>query len=153
MTVTLAKALKMRSRLVKDIRDLEAKLARHNVFTKGIVPDVDTSAVYEDLTDAKADLVTLKMAIYTANAGIQEKIFEMSEIRSTIQTLQGMDTDIGEYKSFGFRYDADEKEYESTLDNEFVDTEVKVLQNEADTLQDELDAYNHATVVDLPDYD
>lgn len=150
-TVTLAKALKYKNRLIERIGWTMQQLEQWNSIMEGSEREVDVRQMAEDydrLTDA---LVTLKMVITEANGPIQRDIFRMSEVKGKIDMLRRLNTRHGKTLNDGGMWREESKEvvYEATIRKAGVDEQVRALQAELDEIQDRLDAHNHTTQVEI----
>ena len=144
MKMTLARALKERSRLAGRLkRDFEI-INRENSMIRGSKRSFDMRAVYAECRELHERLVALKRIIAAANAPIAGKLAEMDEIKSMITYLRNVNTEAG-FKPRG--YSAEKDLLEVVLDAAELNTEAERLQKRAEELQDEIDAFNAVTEV------
>ena len=146
--VSLAKALKIKNKQVKVVKGLQEQVAKYNSIVKGSDNPFDVKAKYQELKAAALKLAKVKAAIQTANAPIQEKIFEMAELRGHLAFLQRLDTKSG---NSIFGYQTDVVEFEAVLTALDVEKESEETEARLDQLQDEVDAFNTSTMVEIPD--
>lgn len=147
--VTLAKALKQRKRLIQQVTQLDARIARNNSVLEG---NSREGSVVEMLAERRKlidKVVATKVAMYNANAGVQHRIFLIAELKGLIQSLQTLDTKEGKQDTFGYR-NAEASVYNAELSRTAVETKIADLEAEIDAIQDEIDQYNHNTEVVLP---
>ncbi len=78
LTITLAKALKVKNRLAGRVTKLTADIQTYNSVQDGTV-EVDVRARFADRAAAVALLADVKDAISRANAPVQKTIFELAE--------------------------------------------------------------------------
>lgn len=146
--VSLAKALKIKNKQNKVVKGLQDQVAKYNSIVKGSSNPFDVRAKYQELKVAAVKLAKIKAAIQMANAPIQEKIFEMAELRGQLAFLQRLDTKSG---SSIFGYQTDVVEFEAVLTALDVEKESEETEARLDQLQDDVDAFNTKTIVELPD--
>ena len=147
MKMTLARALKERSRLAgKMKRDFEI-INRENSVIVGSKRSFDLRAVYAECRELHDRLVALKRAIAAANAPIAGKLAEMDEVKSMIACLRGVNT------NEGFRtvnYNSEKVCMEVVLGAAELAAEAERLQKRGEELQDEIDVFNATTEVEVP---
>ena len=152
ITITLAKALKCKNRLVERIRKVDGDIQQCNSRPAGAEKPVDVRALYGLRRDLFNKLVELKCKIMFANGPIWQQIFTLSETKATITFLQGVTTTHGKnFATFG-RYAPSATEvfdYEADLKKTEVDQIIRELETKIDVLQDEIDQHNYATKIDF----
>ena len=146
MKMSLARALKERSRLAGKLkRDFEI-INRENSMISGSKRSFDLRAVYAECRELHERLVALKQVIAAANAPIAGKLAEMDEVKSMITYLRGVNTEVG----FQPRSYSNEKDLlEVVLGAAELTAEAERLQKRAEELQDEIDAFTAVTEVQL----
>ncbi|MEN9966363.1 MAG: hypothetical protein RL416_520 [Pseudomonadota bacterium] len=104
----------------------------------------DSLKNYEDLA---MELVELKTKLHEANVkgGMLKKIFLLSELKTQAHKLQNLDCSEGVVSS---RYDSTETLKTAELTVETRDTLVLVLQDRIEAIEEELDRFNHETVIE-----
>ena len=147
-TVRLAKALKIKSRIARDVADLGKTIREHNCVMEGSERPADIKQAYDSLLKKTALLAQVKSAIHIANGPILEQIFKMSEDKRTLQLLESLDTANGT-KSVS-PYGGEVAEYESAIDGPAALEESQRIKKQIDRLQDEIDEFNAQTDVELP---
>ena len=95
MKMTLARALKERSRLAGKLKRGFEIINRENSMIRGSQRSFDLRAVYAECRGLHERLVALKRVIAAANAPIAGKLAEMDEVRSMITSLRGVNTEVG----------------------------------------------------------
>ena len=147
MKMSLARALKERSRLAGKLkRDFEI-INRENSMISGSKRSFDLRAVYAECRELHDRLVALKQVIATANAAIAGKLAEMDEVKSMITYLRGVNTEAG----FKPRNYSSEKDLmDVILGAAELTAEAERLQKRGEELQDEIDAFNAVTEVEVP---
>jgi hypothetical protein len=141
----LAKALKLKNKKVKDLKALQAKIHRSNVYMEGNTPAYDINKLLETYVKDKEDLVKLKVAINKANVAIYEKIVRLAEAKDSLSMLESLSTN-SQKETVSFNYGT-EKEIKqisviTTVEN---DNTIKGIQDEIESLQDDIDHYNATT--------
>ena len=148
MQVTLAKALKERSRLAGKLKRNFELINRENSKISGSQRSFDMHALHQESFQLHDQLTQLKKIIAKANAPIAEKLVEMDELKSMISYLRNVDTTIG-WRSQG--YNSENVCFEAVLGSAELTAEADQLQKRAEQIQDELDEFNALTKVDIPD--
>ncbi len=147
MKVTLARALKERSRLAGKLKRNFAILGKENSAISGSERSYDLRAIYAECKELHTRLIALKKIIAVANAPIAEKLVEMDEIKSMTSYLNGVDATIG-YKTKN--YSNETIRMDAVIGYAELTAEAERLQKRGEQLQDELDEYNVLTQVTLP---
>ena len=151
MQITLAKALKLKKRLSKNVAKLDAEIARTNLT---LVDNKEFESNVRDLLKLRhktaEDIVALKMAIYKANGPIQHDIFVMAEIRGLMAMVQRLNTSQGVVVN-GRLYggNGDKLEYKAQLSANDVTAITVDLERKVDELQDKVDAHNATTKIEV----
>ena len=145
--MTLAKALKHRKRLAQRIAQVDQRANRNNSILVGNTREVSVRDLLAERAKLVEQLVVVKLAIVTANVGIQERIFRISELKGAITSLQQMDTKNGKQEA---PYQSQPPVYEAELTKADVERLVAELEARIDRLQEEVDQYNYATEVEVP---
>jgi len=146
LTVTLAKALKLKNRLAGRVTKLTLDVQTYNSVQNG-AETVDVRTRFAERAAVVAQLTELKDAISRANQPIQKAIFELAERKAEVALLAGLNTKHGVYKE-GYPTGGDVT-YVAQLRKADVDERVAKLEAEIDRLQDRLDGFNHTTVVEV----
>ena len=160
MELTLRKALQRKNRLASDIQKLKNQIRSNNVNTKEVIlgkdgaePKTignDRTISIDDLTaelsTSITKLINLKTEIAIANTKIYDKIYTMSEIKSSINFFREMPTEHGERS--GYVRDGYEI-HDAAIKAEDVSTKISSLEEQLETLQDEVDQYNATTKISV----
>lgn len=146
LTVTLAKALKLKNRLAGRVTKLTQDVQNYNSVQDG-AETVDVRGRFADRAAVVGQLAELKAAISRANLPIQKAIFELAERKAEVALLAGLNTKHGVYKE-GYPTGGDVT-YVAQLRKADVDDMVAKLEAEIDRLQDRLDTFNHTTVIEV----
>lgn len=164
MKVTLAKALKLRKRLVERIAKVSADIQTYN-HVQGIrvlnadgsvkteakfVREVDVLKLVEEREDLKKKLVDLKVALNRGNQKQQEKILLLSELKDSLTFYRGLPVTTGDDNGFSYRENT-VTVHDSVLKKADVDKKVDELQKLLDQTQEEIEAFNWKTQIEVPD--
>jgi hypothetical protein len=141
--ISLAKALKLKNRLAGRLAKLDTDLKTYNSVQQG-AEKIDVPALYETRRAVVAYLIDLKVAVSEANRPVQRAIYELAERKAQIALLSGLTTRHGTVTE---GYQSTEVTYVAQLRKADVDREIQRLEGEVDRLQDQLDAFNHQTVI------
>jgi hypothetical protein len=139
--ITLARALKLKNRIVGRLNQLSGDLGRYNSVQEGM-EQPDIKAIYAHRQELAAQLVDLKTLINQANAPVQRIIYELAECKALLSVLASLNTRHGRVME---GYATKEVTYLAGLRKTEVDQEVRRLEAQADRLQEQLDTFNHAT--------
>lgn len=151
MKVSLAKALKLKNRLIAALTRTKEILKRENSRLEKSPSKVDREQLYQQLETQTRELVDLKTKLAVANVGVYGKLAEMEELKSRITFLRELSTATGEVRQPRFSHNVEpEKEvYTAYFDNEKRDAEIARLEVRIATLQDEVDEYNAVTKIEV----
>jgi hypothetical protein len=93
------------------------------------------------------ELIVLKTQIHKANLPVYDKIFELSELKNQVKHLKSLNCTSG--KVPGGRWGESEPVVKHAEINVVEkDKMVKELEKRIESLQDELDQWNHNTLID-----
>ncbi|MBA4293701.1 hypothetical protein C0431_12130 [bacterium] len=146
--VTLARALKTKSRLASRLKELQEFIVKYNSMLEGSERAASVTEAYETYKMHALLLAQVKAAIQVANAPIQTKIFELSELRNQKVFLQRLPTTNG---PANIGYTGEIAQHEAELKGAFVNEELKVIVKRLEELQDEIDEFNAKTTLQLPE--
>jgi len=143
--MTLAKALKQKNRLTQKISRLQQEIQRENSVRADDVRKIKVEDLLEELEVRVKELIKLKIAIFVASTPMRENILKLSEIKSHIVFLQGINTTEGKVSNYG----EDAVEYTVVYDKLFIREQVELCEQGIDEIQEELDKFNHTTEIDV----
>lgn len=144
-TISLAKALKLKNRLVGKITALQTVIRTYN-SVEDSTEKFDTVAALELLGQLKHYLIDLKSSISLANSSIQKDIFELAETKADIAFLSSIPTRHGEFSQ---GYSEEKIVYTANIRKAAIDEFTTRLQAHIDDLQDRLDEYNAKTTIEI----
>jgi hypothetical protein len=145
--ITLAKALKVKNRLAGRLAKVHADSQTYNSVLEGQADQVNVAALVQTRDELVEALVTLKAAISEANREIQRAIYDLAEKKASAQFFAGISTRHGAEPAV-YPGQPDHK-YLAVMKKADVDAQVQRLEKEIDTLQDQIDSFNHRTTVDV----
>ena len=139
----LAKALKLKNKKLKEYKATLMKVVQNNSYDIDNRPLYDSKELLNDAQIKLADYLDLKTAIHTTSEPIRLKIFQLGELKSLLNTVNGLDTKSGVYKE-GYR-EVTLRTYESSITEEKKGDAVKTIEDTIELLQDEIDTFNATT--------
>jgi hypothetical protein len=145
-------ALKKKNRLAKEITEKQQLLTTQNVYKAKNADKLqyNTKDILSDLYRVIDNLVETKSAIARANHEVYPKIFRMAELKGLVTILKMVPVKSGiETEVFGYRGDAQEVDWKSTLEHKEIDDAVAKLEFEIQSLQDDLDKFNFTTDLEI----
>jgi hypothetical protein len=135
--MTVKQALKLKNRLINDIRQLNQRVHEYNSVVEG---NVRPYSVKETLSTI--------YGIHLANAKVYDKIFLLSELKSLVKMTKGLDCTEGSSNDYYSRRNESVIVKTSEMSVIERDNEVAFLESRIDEIQDELDYHN--AVTELP---
>ena len=142
--MNIAKALKAKNQLINEINKLKAKVKNHNSVVKGNEYTYDIPALLQQLETKSQELVKLKVKLTQANAVVQDKIYEIGELKAMITFYREIPVKQGKV-SVG--YNNELVEYEAQFKQKDKDEALEKLEQSIIKLQDELDTFNYKTTI------
>lgn len=146
MQVTLAKALKEKNKIVSNITELQKKIQQNNSSVVNSKEIYNVKELYLKLNKNVSDLIKVKNVIHKANTNVYHEILELAEKKSLLKFLSGLNIQEGLQVD---RYAESSYEYKSQITTLERDKYVEEIQTRIEELQEKLDAYNHATTVEI----
>lgn len=143
--MNIAKALKVKNRVVQKINRLQLEIQLNNSLRSDAKRKIKVEESMLKLEETTKKLLKLKIATFIASAPMRENILKLGELKSRIVFLGGISTAEGKVSNYG----DDEVEYSVTYDNIYIKKETERCEEEIDSLQDELDAFNHNTEIEI----
>jgi len=149
--MNLAKALKTKSRLAQKIAQLQNDIQQHNSVPADKERKIDVTTMMTDLETAVNDLVRLKLTIFVASTPVRETILRLAEVKSRVSFLKGIDTHEGKGKeSDSYRFDnLTDIDFAVEFDILWQRAEILKCEELIDSMQDELDRFNHKTEIEF----
>lgn len=142
----LSKALKVKNRLVGEIKTISDEICEHNCYTDENMYTLNTHEHLKLLMDKINNLVQHKIAIQMATRDILPKLIEMTELKALISMIKTIPTKEGK-SHLGYGQHLVTTDWKSQLNKENVKILIKELQERVEALQDEIDEYNATTTI------
>lgn len=143
--MTIKQALKEKNRLIKAIDDEFKKIQAYNSIDESNTRPYSTQTSLENILVLEDALIDIKTKIHRANMGVYNKIFRLSELKSLAKKLNQIDCSEGRVVDRYSRSEAVIKTAEITVIDR--DTRVKMIEEEIELLQEELDTHNATTSI------
>lgn len=143
--MNISQALKEKNKRAANLAKIVANIAGNNVAESGVEKNYSSLKLLEQARAGLEGLVSLKTAIHAASAPVREKIFRLSELKGLSKSLQYMPTSesVVRNRTTGEIIAKNIPEI-NTKDHETI---LKLLSDEIDTIQEQLDAFNHTTSI------
>jgi len=141
--MNLTKALKHKKKLVKQIDEMYVRFSKFNSVEKGSI-GYDPEQAYTQWVELTNKLIDLKTKIHIANTGIANKIFTLGELKNMASKIRNVSTQEGTVKD---RYTDVVSEYTVHMNLFDKDLRIKELEDQIETLQEEIEAYNALTMI------
>jgi hypothetical protein len=143
--MTIAQALKEKNKKAAKINKLWQKIYSYNSVIAESETPYDLDKVWEELNKETSELISLKTRIHLASAPVRSEIFSLSELKSHMNRIQSVSTNKGKQTN---RYDsATPIEMVAHFDIKWKDTQVEVLEQTIESIQEKLDTFNHTTEI------
>jgi len=143
--MTIKQALKEKNRLIKAIEDEFKKIHAYNSIDESNTRPYSTQTSLENIIVLEDALIDIKTQIHRANMGVYDKIFRLSELKSLAKKLNQIDCSEGKVVDRYSRSEAVVKTAEITVIDR--DTRIKMIEEEIELLQEELDTHNATTSI------
>ena len=142
--MNIKQALKEKNKLAKRVTDLMERINKNNSVDEGAVRSYDPKVTLDEALIAVEELIELKTDIHKANIEVYEKIFRMSEYKSFVKYLKGLNCSEGNVSTY--RYGEGNTRKMTTVITEVErDQMVEKYENYIDSIQSELDSHNATT--------
>jgi hypothetical protein len=145
--MNIKKALKEKNRLVKEIQDLQVRVATYNSIEVGNKRPYSVRESMEKLNSLSNELVELKTKIHVANAPIYKHIFRLSELKSMITRIKNLDCNEGIVQDYYSRNRETPTVKEVEISIVERDEMIKHMENQIEEIQDILDNHNQITEI------
>ena len=154
--MNIAKALKVKNRLIHKINTKLTKINQENSF---VVEHITCSAedkhdtvtkLYTEVFDVlKPKLQRIKVEIQKANLGIADQLVEIQEKKAQLAFLKGLPIKEGKELLSEYRDNSPLVTRISVFTENDKDQKIAECQQRIEDLQDEIDAYNAATTINF----
>lgn len=153
--ISLSKALKYRKRVRAAIAKVSADIQTSNVVTalegKEPIREVDPKKLMTQRELFVQHLSDLEVLLNAANMKIQDKIIRLRELKGFVAFLKQISTEHGPQHRY-YAGDTPVSVSHAAYRKNDIDDMVRKSEMEIDTIQDELDAFNATTKIDLPNF-
>ncbi len=144
--MTIKQGLKKKNRLINQV---DTAFMKTNLYNSYLVENFDkrpysSKQSLEEYIELTNQLIDLKSKIQRANAPVYDKIFRLSELKSMVKKLKGLDCSEGVKKN---SWNSDEEKTVAEITVRERDELILSMENEIDSLQDELDEWNQITLL------
>lgn len=147
--VRIRKALQIKNRITGEIANLNKLIQGNNSHHEG-AGRFDVAKLLVDRAQAVEKLIAIKTALSNANVAIYEKIARMAELKDEITLYRSLNTAEG-VQSVGYGVEAKHIRIVATVNAAQVEDIVKARTLDIEKLQDEVDYFNSATEIIVPD--
>jgi predicted nucleic acid-binding Zn-ribbon protein len=141
--INLSRALKLKNGVVHRLSQLDTQITTYNSVIEDN-QEYDVRQLYKARMVLAEQLVKLKVAINAANQPVQGLFFELAECKAQVAMLGKVNTKHGPSVE-GFT--GARTNYVAQFRKPDIDREVRRVEQEIDRLQDELDQFNHRTMI------
>jgi hypothetical protein len=149
MQITLAKALKLKNRLVKKLTDARNEIILNNQIMVGNNRNIDIDKQIKLVSNIQSAIINLKTAINQANLGITSLIYINAEIKGEILFLHSIPHKEG--KDMQHNYSGSVSvEYSSIIGHQIITQRITELEHMIDENQEKMDTHNHTTNIEVP---
>ena len=145
--MNVKKALKEKNRLVKEIQELYGRLAQYNSVEVGNTRPYSPKQMMEEINQKSNELVELKTKIHKANTPVYDKIFRLSELKSTIARLKSLDCTEGVSTDYYSRNRENPPVKTAEISVVVRDEMIKHMESDIELIQDILDNHNQNTEI------
>ena len=142
--MNLTKALKAKKKLVKQVDEFYNRFLNSNSKEQDTLSVYNAEESYEKWIEATNELIALKTKIQLANAPIAHKIFQLGELKSQAAKLKRVETREGIWRD---RYSDKTVTYTAWMNQLSKDQMVEKLEEQIETLQEEIEAFNALTKI------
>lgn len=143
--MNIAQALKEKNKKAAHLKKLVDRFNQNNVGEDGVEKNYSSKATLDEINAQLSALVNLKTAIHKASAPVRDKIFKLSELKglSTQLAYTPTQASVIRNRTTGDIIQTNKPE----IDTKAHEAILKGYSDEIDTIQQELDSFNHTTSV------
>lgn len=140
--MTIAQALKEKNKRLNQINKLWDRLSTNNSIPEGNEREFNPEELLKQLNNETHAFIELKTKIHLACEPVREKIFRLSELKNFVKRMRRVDTNQGLVVN---RYENSSIRYTAALTSAAIDAHIEKIENELESIQEELDQFNHTT--------
>jgi len=137
-------ALKEKNKQVKKNSENFQKLSQYNSVEEGSKRPYDPRESLSSWIEGVESLIELKTKIHKANLKVYDKIFRLSELKSVVKQLKGLDCTEGKQRTYRSEEPQIKNSVISLLER---DSLVSKYEAEIEALQEDLDTHNGKTKI------
>ena len=145
--MTVKQALKLKNKLVKEITEELQKAQSYNSVEVGSNRPYSSSESLEKVSTLTNELIELKTMIHQANSPVYDKIFRLSELKSLVSKIKVLNCTEGTSTDYYSRRSENPPVMTSEISIVERDGMVKIMEDEIESIQDELDTHNALTQI------
>ena len=145
--MTVKQALKLKNKLVKEITEELQKAQSYNSVEVSTPRPYSSSEALEKVAKLTNELVELKTKIHQANSPVYDKIFRLSELKSLVSKIKMLNCTEGTSTDYYSRRSENPPVMTSEISIVERDSMVKIMEDEIESIQDELDIHNALTQI------
>lgn len=147
--MNIKQALKRKNKLTNEIKQEFSKVQRYNSVVEGIERVYDPRMAYDNYISKVESLISLKTAIHRANQPVYDMIFRLSELKSMIQQIKGLDCEAGQvYQRGGYGTPDSTITKNAAISVIEKDQMIAKIEAQIEQIQDELDRHNSLVEID-----
>ena len=139
----LSKALKLKNKKLKEYTETFNKAVLYNSYDVDSKQKYNSSELLNTAIALRDDYVALKTAIHSTSEPIRSKIFMLGELKTFTKRFENIDTKEGVQKE-GYR-EITTRTYVASITEEQKNSVLKNVEDQIETLQDEIDTFNATT--------
>jgi hypothetical protein len=145
--MTVKQALKLKNKLVKEINEELQKAHSYNSVEVNSVRPYSSAQSLENTSRLTNELIELKTKIHLANSPVYDKIFRLSELKSLVSKIKSLNCTEGTSVDYYSRRSENPPVMTAEISILERDSMVKIMEDEIESLQEELDTHNALTQI------
>lgn len=146
--MNIKQALKRKNKLVGLISEEFHKASQYNVVDEGNPRPYSSTESIGKWMQLTNELIVLKTQIHKANVPVYDKIFELSELKNQVKHLKLLNCTSGKVSTSRWGNESEPVIKHAEINIVERDSMIKNLETRIESLQDELDQWNHNTLID-----
>jgi hypothetical protein len=145
--MTVKQALKLKNKLVKEITEEIQKAHSYNSVEVGTSRPYSSRESLQRVSQLTKELVELKTKIHQANSPVYDMIFRLSELKSLVSKIKSLNCTEGTSTDYYSRRSENQPVMTSEISIIERDSMVKIMEDEIESIQEELDTHNALTQI------
>ena len=144
--MNIKQALKRKNKILGLMAEEWSKTTQYNVIDEGNPRPYSAVEAMAKWMELSEELVTLKTKIHLANGPMYEQIFRLAELKNQVKHLKTLNCQSGKFQN---RWDSEAPTIKHAEINIVErDSMVKAKESMIEVIQDELDRWNHNTIIE-----